>query len=251
MHYTVSGDIAVFGKAPELERLDLSHSGVFGDLQSLENATKLKNLWLQGTKVTGDLAALSRLKLTSLHLGDTSITGDLASLSMQLRDMYFLGLQNSKVFGDIGKAFGVADTKTVKVRTLRLRNTKVSGDVATWPGLSRVFWIDVAYTDVSGDVMSMLPKWSHVRGVDFSSTQVTGRITRSWEGCCKSLKTFRYLGLSSRTFKRLLCRWLCRWLWNKPKKLKKPTNPIPNLMKVLLWVHLSTWHFTSRVVPSD
>lgn len=39
--------------------------------------------------------------------------------------------------------------------------------------------------------MSMLPKWSHVRGVDFSSTQVTGRITRSWEGCCKSLKTFR------------------------------------------------------------
>lgn len=245
LHYTVSGDIAIFGKAPELERLDLSHSGVFGDLQSLGNATKLKKLWLEGTKVTGDLAAFSRLKLTSLHLGDSSITGDLAS--MQLRDMYFLSLQNSKVFGNIGKAFGVADTKTVKVRTIQLRNTKVSGDVATWSSLSRLFSIDVAYTDVSGDVMSVLPKWPHVHRVDFSSTQVTGRITQSWEGCCKSLKTFRHLGLSSRTLKRLLC----RWLWNKPKKLKKPTNPIPNLMKVLLWVHLSTWHFTSWVVPSD
>ena len=202
LHHAVSGDLGVFGKAPELERLDLSHSGVFGDLQSLGNATKLKWLSLEGTKVTGDLKALSRLKLSTLHLGDTSITGDLTSV--QLLDMYFLALQNSKVFGDIGKAFRVAGTKTAKVRTIRLRNTKVSGDVATWSTLSGLFSIDVAYTDVSGDVMSVLPKWSYVRWVDFSSTQVTGRITASWEGCCKRLKIFRYLGLSSRTLK--LCR---------------------------------------------
>lgn len=203
----VFGDLSRLSKATRLTSLSLGQTQVSGDLWQIENATELRSLHLGFIKVTGNLAALQKARrLMYLNLASTEVLGDLSNLE-SARRLHTLQLQNTSVAGDLSGL-----RKATALRWLLLSNTEVSGNLSNLDKASKLSFLDLAYTKVMGDVSGlrnnqqlenldlsrshisgnidpMIRRWPNIRSIDFSYTNVTGRLT--WENKGRELQTLK------------------------------------------------------------
>ena len=130
----VTGDIAVFGKLPNLIVLHLDNTQVTGDIAVLDKLTSLTSLSFENTQVTGDIAVLGKLtSLTSLSFENTQVTGDIAVLGKLTGLSNIPSVNNTKVTGDISVY------KNTKVNQLLFVGTSVYGDLSVLP--NNVLWV--------------------------------------------------------------------------------------------------------------
>ncbi|CAJ1385946.1 unnamed protein product, partial [Effrenium voratum] len=112
--------------------------------------------------VRGDVKSLGQMQfLKRLLATDTDVSGDLKGLK-KLRNLEVIYMKHTKLSGDI-RALG----EMTNLRQLWLAGTNVSGDLGE------------------------LVKLEKLTEADLSKTLVTGRLTTSWRGCCKRLRTLK------------------------------------------------------------
>jgi len=105
LHDHIDFDITLLQKFPNLTKLDLSYTNIYGDIAVLKWLPNLTKLNLAYAYVSGDIAVLRWLpNLTDMDIGSTGVMGDIAVL-YELPNLTKYFLDDTNVTGDSVKCF--------------------------------------------------------------------------------------------------------------------------------------------------